>query len=120
MRDWRWEDRFNARYQLRTLILTDRGNYHRLSFVENPLERLAMALVAYNGGLGGLLSDRRLCAATKGCDPNVWFGNVERTSLKAKTAARGYGKSFFEINREYPRNILGFRREHYATWFGEV
>lgn len=120
LRDWQWQDRYDADRQLRTMVLMNRGNYRRLKFVENTRERLAMTLAAYNGGMGGVLSDRRVCASVSGCDPDLWFGNVERHSLKAKSAARGYGKSFFEINREYPRNILGFRREHYAAWFGEV
>lgn len=120
LRDWQWRDRYDARRQLRAMILMNRGNYRRLALVETPRERLAMALAAYNGGMGGVLSDRRVCASVEGCNPDLWFGHVERHSLKAKVAARGYGKSFFEINREYPRNILGFRRQHYAGWFGEV
>jgi membrane-bound lytic murein transglycosylase MltF len=80
-----------------------------------PLDRLAMTLASYNGGRGGLTNDRRMCAASPGCDPSRWFGNVERTSRKAKTAAKGYGKSFFETNREYPRNILLLRRVRYLS-----
>ena len=120
LRDWQWQERYDAKRQLRTMVLMDRGNYRRLSFVKNSHERLAMTLAAYNGGMGGVLSDRRVCASVTGCNPDLWFGNVEHHSLKAKHAAKGYGKSFFEINREYPRNILGFRREHYARWFGEA
>lgn len=120
LRDWQWQDRYSAAKQLRTLVMMNKWNYRRLSFVEDNNERLAMALAAYNGGMGGVLSDRRVCAAVAGCNPNKWFGNVERHSLKAKKAAHGYGKSFFEINREYTRNILGFRRARYAPWFGEV
>jgi hypothetical protein len=119
LRDWQWEDRYDATRQLRTMVLMDRAAWRRFSFAEGR-ERLAMALAAYNGGAGGVLSDRRVCAAVEGCDPNKWFGHVEQHSLKAKVAAKGYGKSFFEINREYPRNILGFRRDRYAAWFGEV
>lgn len=120
LREWKWEDRFDPARQLRTMLLMDRGNYRRLSFVENEQERLAMAFAGYNGGMGGVLSDRRVCASVPGCNPDLWFGHVERHSLKAKVAAKGYGKSFFEINREYPRNIMGFRQQHYAAWFKEV
>lgn len=116
LRDWTWENRYNARYQLRTMILMDRSAYSRLSFVESPYERLAMTFSAYNGGVGGLLGDRRICAATEDCDPNKWFGNVEKTSMKAKSKVKGYGKSFFEINREYVRNIFT-RMEKYGQVF---
>ena len=120
LRDWQWQDRFDAKRQLRTMVLMDRSGFSRLGFVHDPAERLAMAFAGYNGGMGGVLSDRRVCAGVVGCDPGKWFGNVELHSLKAKKAAKGYGKSFFEINREYVRNIIYTRRPRYAAWFGEV
>ena len=120
LRDWQFEDRYDPARQLRTLVLMDRANYLRLaSLIPDRQERLAMSLSGYNGGMGGVLSDRRLCASINGCDPARWWGNVERYSLKNKTAAHGYGKSFFEINREYPRNILFARRVRYAGHFGD-
>jgi hypothetical protein len=120
LRDWEWPARYDAGRQIRTMILMDKGNYRRLPFVKDGRERLAMMLAGYNGGMSGVLADRRLCAAIDGCNPDKWFGHVERHSLKNKVAARGYGKSFFEINRDYPRNILGVRRSHYTEWFGEA
>lgn len=120
LRDWQWQDRFDAKRQLRTMIIMDRSAFRRLGFVPDPTERLAMTFAWYNGGGGGVLSDRRVCAGVPGCDPDKWFGHVELHSLKAKKAAKGYGKSFFEINREYVRNIIYTRRQHYAAWFGEA
>jgi hypothetical protein len=110
---WKWEDRYNAAYQLRTMVLMDRNGFRRLGFIPAAAERLAMAYGAYNGGLAGVLNDRRVCAATAGCDEDRWFGHVESTSLKAKIKAAGYGKSFFEINREYVKNIMQVRRPRY-------
>jgi hypothetical protein len=108
--DWKWEDRYDARRQLRTMVLMDRAAWVRLKGVT---DRMEMTLAAYNGGLGGVLADRRLCASIPGCDPNKWWGNVELHSMKSRVKPREYGKSFFEINREYPRNVMGFRRERY-------
>lgn len=119
LRDWQWQDRYDPARQLRTMVLMDRAGFRRLSMVADEHERMAMAFAAYNGGMGGVLSDRRVCAAVPGCDPDQWFGHVEKHSLKAKTAVKGYGKSFFEINREYIRNIMQVRRVRYAAWFGE-
>ena len=119
LRDWAWEDRYDARRQLRTMVLMDRGHYRSLRQVPDPFERLAMTFSAYNGGLGGVLADRRLCSSVPGCDPNRWFGHVERHSTKARASVAGYGKSFFEINREYVRNILIVRRPKYAAYLGE-
>lgn len=120
LRDWQFADRYDPGRQLRTLVLMDKAGFSRLSFIQDPLERFAMALSAYNGGLGGVLADRRLCAQISGCDPGRWFGHVEQHSLKARSAAAGYGKSFFDINRGYVRAILIDRRQRYAAYFGEV
>ncbi len=109
-----WDNRYDARLQLRALVLKDLQGYRLVMGAGSDRDRLAMSFAAYNGGLGGLASDRRACAATPGCDAGRWFGHVERTSLKAKAALPGYGKSFFEINREYVRNILIVRRVRYG------
>lgn len=114
LRDWQFADRFDPRRQLRTLVLTDRGLYRALGAVPGARDRLAMTFAAYNGGLGGVRSDRRLCAAVRGCDPGRWFGNVELHSLKARAARAGYGQSAFAINRGYVRNVLIVRRVRYA------
>lgn len=110
-----WGNRYDAALQLRALVLKDRQGFLQVLGADTPADQLAMAFAAYNGGLGGLASDRRACAATPACDAGRWFGHVERTSLKAKTAVPGYGKSFFEINREYVRNIMVVRRVRYLS-----
>lgn len=115
LRNWQWQDRFNTRQQLVALVSMDHTGYVACSSLFNgPYEALACSLSAYNGGLGGVRADRRLCGNTAGCDPRLWFGNVERVSTKAKTAAKGYGQSFYQINREYVRNVLFTRREKYV------
>ena len=119
LKNWQWENRYNAEFQLRTLVLTDRFNFGKFVWASDPYERMAFALGAYNGGVGGVLSDRRVCSTLPNCDPSRWFGNVEHTSRKAKVAVKGYGKSFFEINREYVRNILTLRRNKYVPHTGE-
>lgn len=118
--DWKWEDRYDPSRQLRTLVLMNRAAYRRLGSVADPQARLAMAFSAYNGGLGGVNADRRLCAQVKGCDPGRWFGHVEAHSLKARTKTAGYGQSFFDINRGYVRAVMTERRPRYAAWFGEA
>ncbi|EDY2030054.1 lytic murein transglycosylase [Salmonella enterica] len=114
---WSWETRYNASYQLKAIILMDRGIFTRIRGAASDLDRLSMTLSAYNGGESGLRQDRRLCANTPQCDQNRWKGNVELTSLKAKAPRPGYGKSFFKINREYVTNILDVRRQKYQRYF---
>lgn len=113
---WSWDDDsiYDARLQLRGLVLKDLQVWRSVSRqAATQQDGLAFMLAGYNGGIGGVLSDSKMCAATPGCDRRRWFGHVEHTSLKAKAAAAGYGKSFFEINREYPRNVLGPRLSRY-------
>lgn len=98
---WSWGNVANALFQVRGLILMNRDNYAALGFAKTRMDRYAFMDAAYNGGLGGVMNDRAICARTPGCDPNRWFGNVENTSKKARTAASGYGKGFFYVNREH-------------------
>lgn len=107
---WSWASPslYDPRYQLRAIVLMDATAYGRLT-AATPDDLLAKTFAAYNGGLGGVLSDERICKATAGCDWTRWWGNVEKTSLKSKTVQPGYGKPFFYINREYPYNIMRFR-----------
>ncbi|MDO8715717.1 MAG: hypothetical protein Q7J73_02775, partial [Dehalococcoidales bacterium] len=104
-------------YQLRALILKDKQNWMRVIGASTVQDRYAFTFAGYNGGAGGVISDRRVCAATPGCDQGRWFGNVEKTSRKAKVVVSGYGKSFFEINREYVYNVLILRRPKYDRYF---
>lgn len=117
LRRWRWEDRFDPAMQLRALLVKNKTGYDRITGSATHADHLAFSYAAYNGGMGGLLSDRRLCAGTRGCDDRVWYNNVERTSNKSRTAVHGYGKSFFAINREYVVNVMEVRRRKYDPYF---
>lgn len=118
LRSWKWEDRFDPGLQLRALVVKDRFNFDRLAGA-TPQDRLAFAVAAYNGGLGGVLSDQKLCRATVGCDPGRWFGHVETTSRKSRTKWKGYGESAFDINRGYVRSVLVTRRPRYISSLGD-
>lgn len=111
--EWRWDDRFNPRMQLRAMVLLNKDNYSQIKNAKTQADALAFSFSAYNGGLGGLNRDRAMCAAIHGCDKGRWFGHVESTSYRSKIAVKGYGKSFFAINREYVRNVMIVRRTKY-------
>lgn len=117
LRGWTWESRFDAKYQLAALMEMDKASFKLYPDAATPRDRIAFALAGYNGGDGGNHQDKILCSNTPGCDPTRWFDNVERRSLKSKIANPGYSKSSFEISREYPRNILGFRLSKYQRFF---
>lgn len=116
--DWTWDNRYNAQYQLRSMVLKDKFNHGKFSWAVNERERMAFTFASYNGGIGGVLSDKRVCSTTPNCLTDRWFGNVEHTSRKAKVAAKGYGKSFFEINREYVVNVMTVRHQKYIPHLG--
>lgn len=119
LKAWEYEDRFNPDYQLLSVVLKNRLHYRQCAKIMNPgIDTHACGFSSYNGGYGGVVADRRLCANTEGCDPKKWFGNVENTSLKAKTAQHGYGKSFFQINREYVHFLLESRPPKYTIFPG--
>ncbi len=116
--DWKWENRFDARYQLRAVVIKDLQCFTSVKKAATPLDQLKMAYSCYNGGGGGLMKDRVLCSKTQGCDPSKWDGNVELTSFKSKVAVKGYGQSFYEINRGYVRQLTDLlpRRQKYVKY----
>lgn len=118
LKDWTWENRYNAEFQLRTLVLMNKQAYSQFKWAYDGRERLAFMFAAYNGGVGGILSDRTVCKTVPSCDPNRWFGHTEHTSRKAKVAVKGYGLSFFQINRNYVKGMWS-RNEKYIPYIGE-
>lgn len=74
-------------------------------------DRLAMMLSGYNGGPGWVNRDRRL-AASRGADPDRWWGEVENHTNRADWAYRE--------NRHYPRRIIHELEPRYlaAGWPG--
>lgn len=114
---WTWDNRWDARLQMVAFISMVRSLYQQFSFITDAIQRVAFTLVGYNGGAGSAMQDRVLCRNTPGCDPNKWFDNVERQSLKSRVPMVGYGRSPYEISREYPRNVLIVRRNKYEQLF---
>lgn len=117
---WSWENRHDARLQLRAVALGNRDCYRRLRRLgPDPYNAMAMCDAAHNGGFAAMLGERRLCASADACNANRWFGHVELHSLKSRTPVRGYRHSWYEINRTHVRNVMIVRRPFYALWFGE-
>jgi hypothetical protein len=108
-----WANWSDPKLQMRAIVLKNRDNCNAIKDTKTQSDQLQMCMAAYNGGMGGLRSDRTACRGKVGCDQRIWFGNVEKTSLKSKVAMKGYGKSPFEINREYVVNIFQIRKPRY-------
>lgn len=88
---------FNPAWALRAMVAYDLWLHQRVR-AATPCDRMAMALAAYNGGLGWVQRDARL-AATRGRNPIAWWGNVEAVNA-------GRSANAFRENRGYPRRIL--------------
>lgn len=115
---WKWENRYDPSYQIRTIVLMDKGLYNQVKWpVASQTEQYAFMLSGYNGGMGGVMQDRVLCTKTPDCDPTRWFNNVEKNSFKSRIKQHGYGQSAYEINRGYVRNVMFVRRTKYIPYF---
>lgn len=114
LNDLRWDTVYQRPdLQMRVVVLMTRQTYNRLtSLVPTHMPRLAMTDAAYNGGLGGLLNERRKCNATPACNPNEWFGHVERTCLKSTKPLYG-NRSACDINRHHVHDVLNVRMPKY-------
>lgn len=116
LRDWSWSNVYQRPdLQLRALVLMSRENYNALRLVTEPMARLAFADAAYNGGLGGVNSERRACGMKRGCDPQRWFGHVEGACTKSRTPLYG-NRSACDINREHVTNVMLVRSPKYRGW----
>ena len=114
LNDLRWETVYSRPdLQMRVLILMTRANWNRLDkLVPDQEGKLAMVDAAYNGGVGGVLNERRACSLRGDCDPNKWFGNVEKTCLKS-TKPLYAGRSACDINRHHVHDVLHTRMPKY-------
>lgn len=114
LKDWDFANRFDAGNQITALLAMDRVCLFPDS--ASLVDSQAFMLACYNGGRGGVISDKLICSNTKGCNPKRWFGHVENTSNKSRQKWNGYGKSAFDINRAYPREIIFERIKKYREY----
>lgn len=102
--------------QIRTMVLMVRDDYKALYKVTDPVKRAHMADASYNGGRGDLNKERLQCGLTKGCDPQTWFGHVERMRIKSSVPIYGT-RSAWDINREHPETIFHIRLNKYEQFY---
>ena len=114
LNELRWETVYSRPdLQMRVIVLMTRANWNRLDKLVPDVDgKLAMTDAAYNGGLGGVLNERRACGLRDGCDPNQWFGHVEKVCLKSKKPLYG-NRNACDINREHVDLVLRVRMNKY-------
>lgn len=106
LKGWNWEDCYNATYQLRGLVLKMKVNNRNCSAVMGSNRDVkACAGAAYNGGFGSVTKRIRMCRMEEGCQPDVWFDNLNTQCAQSNVKAHGYGESFCQINSRYPGRV---------------
>lgn len=95
--------------------MRDNFKYYK-PYSNNELEALAFADAAYNGGIGGLDTERRACKLSSSCDHTKWFDNVELFCMKSKTALYG-NRSACDINRHHVKDVIIIRAPKYLPYF---
>lgn len=114
--DWSWANVYQRPdLQIRGVVLMLRDNYNGLRAVADPVERMIFTIPAYNGGLGGVQQERRACGLIAGCDPQKWFGHVEKHCLKSKAPLYG-SRSACDINRAHARDVVFVRAPKFEGW----
>lgn len=106
LREAKWETIYQRPdIQLRIMILMLRDDYKKLYTIDDKENRMQMVDAAYNGGLGGVLKERRACGLSNNCNPNIWFNNVEKYCLKSKKVLYGT-RSACDINRHHVEDVF--------------
>lgn len=119
LNSWEWSDRFEPSMQMAAMVLMDKTSHRRFQgMYATVYDGLSFSASAYNGGEGGVLQDRRLCANSPGCDPMRWADNVALHSTKSRVKWQGYGQSAYDINRGYVQKVLYERRQKYVAILG--
>jgi hypothetical protein len=99
--------------QMRVMVLMTRQNYNRvIKLVADPHMRLMFTDLSYNAGFGRVLNDRRACAATAGCNPDKWYGHVEKTCTASKKPLYGT-RSACDISRHHVHDVVDVRMGKY-------
>jgi membrane-bound lytic murein transglycosylase MltF len=112
--NWSWDNDslYDVKKQSIALTLMDKNLYLTAKkLTPNNEAALHFMLSAYNGGMNGVIQDRKICKGRSDCNPNLWMNNVEKYSFKSKVKLKNYGNSFFDINRKYVRDIW-FVKQH--------
>jgi len=98
-------DAFDPHWAVPAAIRYDAWHYRRLDGPPCHLE--AKMQSAYNGGLGWVRRDERICASQPGCNPDLWFGHVENWSARSAAA--------FKENRRYVASIINEHQPLYLA-----
>jgi len=101
--------------QIKAGLLLWRDNWRKLANTIPEDERVYFADSIYNGG-GWVYKERRICKLRKGCDPDIWFGNVELIKdVRGKKKLYG-NRTAWDINRHHVKDVTKIRLNKYKEY----
>lgn len=120
LKELSWENVYERPdLQLRVVVLLTQENWKRFFMVKNYDGKLGFTDSAYNGGPRDVEKGRLICGLKKGCNPDLWFGNVEYTIPKSTKPLYGT-RSAKDINLEHVYNVTQVRFGKYQSYFDNV
>lgn len=106
LKDVSWDNIFvSPTGQIKIAVLMIRDLNKSLYSVTDQVARAQFVDAAYNGGLGGVIKERRACSLAPNCDANKWFANVENYCSKSKKPLYG-NRSACDINRHHVKDVF--------------
>ena len=106
LNDLKWSNIYNKpKLQIRAMVLLWKENYKRFPNSIDFENKLAFSDASYNQGYYRTYKDRQLCKLKKGCNPKLWFGNVELTCTASKRKLYG-NRSACDISRHHVRDVF--------------
>ena len=114
-KDWKWEDRFNVKYQLGYAVINDRSSFQQVSrLMRDDDSRWRASLVSYNAGYGTVLQ-RRALAIRSGVPADRWVGGLDQVAMPYEQKLL-YGRPLGKMRNEYPHIICDVRAPKYLRW----
>ena len=115
--DWSWDNvRSRPDLQVRAIVLMIKDGTSHYGRVKDRNVALQFADSAYNGGAGMLDKERMSCGLKKDCNPDLWFGNVEKICVRSTKSIYGANRSPCSINREHVSNVFQLRMNKYQPY----
>lgn len=115
--NWSWDNvRSRPDLQVRAIVLMIKDGTAHYGRVKDKTIALQFSDSAYNGGPGMLDKERMACGMKKTCNPDLWFGNVEKICVRSTKSIYGANRSPCSINREHVSNIFYLRMLKYKPY----
>lgn len=104
--------------QVRVAVLMVRDLEKNFYSVESETERMKMVDSAYNGGASHVKRAREACQLSRGCNPHIWYRNVENHIPKSRAPDSRYGgRSMYAINTGHVKDVFETRMPKFKTYF---